>query len=103
MRLSYDDGGTVTGRWEFIGGGVDAVGVLADGGRVHTDVTSGVPREVIQRAERPKLALLSRDEALVVARLLEDMRVNSWVCSPGSWRTGSVTGSTGRRRKRDPK
>ncbi len=73
MRLSYDDGGTVTGRWEFIGGGVDAVGVLADDGRVHTDITSGVRREVVQRAERPRLALLSRDEALVVARLLEEL------------------------------
>ena len=70
VRLSYDDGGTVTGRWEFIGGGVNAFGLLADDGRVHTDVTSGVRREVIERAERPRLALLSRDEALVVARLL---------------------------------
>ncbi len=73
VRLSYDDGDTVTGRWEFIGGGVNAFGLLADDGRVHTDVTSGVRREVIERAERPRLALLSRDEALVVARLLEEL------------------------------
>ncbi len=40
---------------------------------MHTDVTSGVRREVIERAERPRVALLSRDEALVVARLLEEL------------------------------
>jgi len=73
VRLCYDDGGTVTGRWEFIGGGVDAFGLLADDGRVHTDVARGVRREVIERAERPRLALPSRDEALVVARLLEEL------------------------------
>ncbi len=72
VRLSYDDGGTVTGRWEFIGGGVGAFGLLADDGRLHADVTSGVRREVIERAERQRMALLSRDEALVVARLLEE-------------------------------
>jgi len=38
---------------KFIGGGVNAFEVLADDGRVHTDVTSGVRREVVQRAERP--------------------------------------------------
>ncbi len=53
VRLTYDDGGTVTGRWEFIGGGVDAFGLLADDGRVHTNVTSGVRREVLERADRP--------------------------------------------------
>ncbi len=74
VRLTYDDdGSTVTGRWEFVGGGVDAFGLLADDGRVHTDVTSGVRREVLERVELPRLALLNRDEALVVARLLEEL------------------------------
>ena len=58
------DGGTVTGRWSSSAVVSNAFEVLADDGRVHTDVTSGVRREVVQRAERPRLALLSRDEAL---------------------------------------
>ncbi len=68
---------------EFIGGGVNAFGLLADDGRVHTDVTSGVRREVVQRAERPRLALLSRDEALAT----HDGRIlRSCYSHPDTWR-----------------
>ncbi len=73
VRLTYDDGATAIGRWEFIGGGVAAFGLLAEDGRVHTDVTSRVRREVLQRAEHSRLPLLNRDEALVVAHLLEEL------------------------------
>jgi len=59
---------------------------------------TGVRREVIERAERPRLALLSRDEALVVHACRKSwpgsMRMSSLACWPVSWQTGSTAGST---------
>jgi hypothetical protein len=72
VRLTYGDGSTVGGRWAFVGGDIEGFVLLADDGSVH-DGTGPVRRGVIERAERPLLALLSQVESLVAAGLLDEL------------------------------
>jgi len=72
VRLTYGDGSTVEGRWAFVVGDIEGFGLQGDDGSVH-DGTGPVRREVIERAERPPLALLSQVESLVAAGLLDEL------------------------------
>ncbi len=73
VRLTYGDGSTLEGRWTFIGGDVEALAVVTEDDKVHTHVTGQVRREVLTRAERPRLPLLNEQEALAVAALLDEL------------------------------
>ena len=73
VRLTYGDGSTLEGRWTLVGGDVEAMALVAEDGTVHTHVTGQVRRDAIRRAERPRLALLNEQEALVVAALLDEL------------------------------
>lgn len=79
VRLAYSDGSTVEGEWRFVGGDVGASVLFTDDGRVHGHVTGQVQRQVLRRAERPRLALLTASEAHVVA-------ARCWRSSPVSTR-----------------
>ena len=71
VRLTYGDG--LEGRWTVVGGAVEAMALVAEDGTVHSHVTRQVQREVLTRAERPRLPLLNEQEALVVAALLHEL------------------------------
>jgi hypothetical protein len=47
--------------------------LLTDDGGVHSHVTGQVRREVLHRAHRPQLALLTADEAHVAGALLDEL------------------------------
>ena len=73
VRLTYGDGSTVEGIWCYVGGDVDGWAVQPDNGPVHTHVTGQVQRTVLQRADRPRLALLNEQEAQAIAALLDEL------------------------------
>jgi hypothetical protein len=73
VRLTYADGATVEGRWEYVGGDVEAFALILDDNTVHTQVTGHVDRDIVRRIPRPRLALLTEAEALVVAALLDEL------------------------------
>lgn len=72
VRLTCGDGSTLEGTWTYIEVD-DSWAVLTDAGRTHTHVTGQVRRDVVRRAERPRLPLLNQREALVVAALLDEL------------------------------
>ncbi len=72
VRLTYGDGSTIEGTWTYIEVD-DSWAVLTDAGKTHTHVTGQVRRDVVRRAERPRLPLLNQREALVVAALLDEL------------------------------
>lgn len=67
-----------------------------DDGRVHSHVTGQVRRQVLRRAERPRLALLTASEAHVIAALLGELAgvypESRWAGWPAPWPRGSTTG-----------
>ena len=73
VRLTYGDGSTVEGRWAFVGGDVEGPALLTDAGSVHAHVTGQVRRDVLERATRPRLPLLTHDEAVAAAALLDEL------------------------------
>ena len=73
VRLTYGDGSTVEGRWEYIGGDVEGYALHLDDGTVHPHVAGQVARDIVHRVPRPRLALLTHGEALVAAQLLDEL------------------------------
>ena len=73
VRLTYGDGSTVEGRWEYIGGDVEGYALRLDDGTVHPHVAGQVARDIVHRVPRPRLALLTHGEALVAAQLLDEL------------------------------
>jgi hypothetical protein len=73
VRLTCADGGTVEGRWEYVGGDVEDFALILDDNTVHTPVTGHVDRDIVRRIPRPRLPLLTEAEALVVAALLDEL------------------------------
>lgn len=73
VRVTYGDGSTVEGRCAFTGGDVEGDELITDESTAHPHVTGQVRREVLERTERPRLALLTQGEALAMPALLDEL------------------------------
>lgn len=74
VRLTYSDGSTVEGVWQYVPAGNGETPVLvAASGHVHAYVGGQSRRDVLKRNRSPRLVLMGEPESLVVAALLHEL------------------------------